>query len=92
MLCSVLQPFTGFMTSVMIFTNVWFDGLLSVTRGDSDALCRLQNIAGERILWTRGWRRRAISTVRRSPGPLKQLLAQPPTHPTELSTFSVIRA
>ena len=27
-LCSVLQPFTGFMTSVMIFTNVWFHGLL----------------------------------------------------------------
>ena len=22
-LCSVLQPFTGFMTSVMIFTNAW---------------------------------------------------------------------
>ena len=57
-----VTTFTGFMTSVMIFTNVWFDSLLSVTRGDSDVLCRLQNIAGERILWTCGCRRSAMSS------------------------------
>ena len=38
--CSVLQPFTGFMTFVMIFTNVWFHGLLSVTFRGSDVLLR----------------------------------------------------
>ena len=38
--CSLLQPFTGFMTFVMIFTNVWFHGLLSVTFRDSDVVLR----------------------------------------------------
>ena len=30
-LCSVLQPFTGFMTFLRIYTNVWFHSLLDVT-------------------------------------------------------------
>ena len=48
-----VTTFTGFMTYVMIFTNVWFHDLLSVSRRDSEALRTS----------TRRCRRRAMSTL-----------------------------
>ena len=43
-----VTTFIGFMSSVMIFTNVWFDGLLSDVLLPKPGGSRLQYVAAER--------------------------------------------